>query len=39
MNLHREYENYAWKVKKDGKTVGIEDPKCANHLMSVHRTH
>jgi hypothetical protein len=31
-HIHREYENYAWKVNKDGETVGIEDPKCANHL-------
>jgi len=36
-NLHREYENYAWKVSKDGETVGIEDPKCANRLMSGAR--
>jgi phage terminase large subunit len=36
-NLHREYENYAWKVSKDGETVGIEDPKCANHAMSAAR--
>ena len=36
-NLHREYESYAWKVNKDGETVGIEDPKCANHAMSAAR--
>jgi hypothetical protein len=36
-NLHHEYENYAWKVNKDGETVGIEDPRCANHLMSAVR--
>jgi hypothetical protein len=36
-NIHREYENYAWKVNKDGETVGIEDPKCANHAMSAIR--
>jgi hypothetical protein len=36
-NLHSEYENYAWKVNKDGDQVGIEDPKCANHLMSAAR--
>jgi hypothetical protein len=35
VNLGREYENYAWKVKKDGDTVGVEDPKCANHAMSA----
>jgi phage terminase large subunit len=37
LNLHREYENYAWKVTKDGENAGIEDPKCANHLMSAAR--
>jgi phage terminase large subunit len=37
VNLHNEYENYAWKVSKDGQNVGIEDPKCANHLMSCTR--
>jgi phage terminase large subunit len=37
-NLHKEYENYAWKVNKDGETVGIEDPKCANHAMSAIAT-
>ena len=36
-NLHNEYENYAWKVNKDGEDVGIEDPKCANHLLSAAR--
>jgi phage terminase large subunit len=36
-NLHREYENYAWKVTKDGENAGIEDPKCPNHLMSAAR--
>lgn len=36
-NLHNEYENYAWKINKDGENVGIEDPKCANHLMSAAR--
>jgi hypothetical protein len=28
---------YAWKMDKDGETVGIEDPKCPNHLMSAAR--
>ena len=37
LNLHREYENYAWKVNKDGEELGIEDPKCENHLMSALR--
>lgn len=36
-NLKKEYENYAWKVNKDGEDVGVEDPKCANHLMSAGR--
>jgi len=37
VNLHREYENYAWKITKDGDNAGIEDPKCDNHLMSAAR--
>jgi phage terminase large subunit len=37
VNLHKEYESYAWKINKDGQAVGIEDPKCANHLMSAAR--
>jgi phage terminase large subunit len=37
-NLKTEYENYAWLIdKKTGESRGIEDPKCANHLMSVAR--
>ena len=36
-HLIDEYENYAWKVSKDGDQVGIEDPKCANHAMSAVR--
>lgn len=36
-NLQNEYDNYAWKISKDGDNVGIEDPKCANHLMSAAR--
>lgn len=36
-NLHNEYENYSWKVTKDGETVGIEDPKKPNHAMSAVR--
>lgn len=36
-NLIREYENYAWKIDKDGNNQGIEDPKCDNHLMSAAR--
>ena len=34
-NLGNEYENYAWKIMKDGETVGVEDPKKANHAMSA----
>lgn len=37
-NLKKEYENYAWLIdKKTGENRGIEDPKCANHLMSAAR--
>lgn len=36
-NLESEYENYAWKVMKDGQEAGIEDPKCQNHAMSAVR--
>ena len=37
-NLKNEYENYAWLIdKKTGENRGIEDPKCANHLMSAAR--
>jgi hypothetical protein len=36
-NLHDKYENYSWKVTKDGETAGIEDPKKKNHLMSAGR--
>jgi hypothetical protein len=31
-NLHREYENYAWKVNKDAETIGIEDYR----MSAVH---
>lgn len=35
-NLKTECENYAWPIdKKTGENRGVEDPKCANHLMSV----
>jgi phage terminase large subunit len=40
-NLKEEYENYAWKRKKDSVEesdhFGVEDPKCANHAMSAAR--
>ena len=37
LNLKNEYENYGWKIDKDGNNLGIEDPKCANHHMSAIR--
>ena len=37
VNLKKEYENYAWKINKDGEDTGIEDPKCANHLLTAAR--
>ena len=40
-NLKHEYENYAWKRRKESVEeddhLGIEDPTCANHLMSAIR--
>jgi phage terminase large subunit len=36
-NILNEYDNYVWKVTKDGDEIGIEDPKCANHAMSAIR--
>jgi phage terminase large subunit len=36
-NIWKEYDNYVWKITKDGDETGIEDPKCANHLMSALR--
>lgn len=40
-NLKDEYEGYAWKRHKDqteeNDHLGIEDPKCPNHLMSAAR--
>ena len=37
VNLKDEYENYAWKISKDGDNQGIEDPKCPNHLVTAAR--
>lgn len=41
VNLKKEYDNYAWKRNKDAVEehdhLGIEDPNCANHLMSAAR--
>lgn len=37
LNLKDEYENYGWKINKDGINLGLEDPICANHLMSATR--
>lgn len=35
INIEKEYADYAWKIdKKTGETVGVEDPKCANHHMA-----
>ena len=40
-HLKDEYENYAWKRNKgaveENDHLGIEDPNCANHLMSAAR--
>jgi hypothetical protein len=36
-NLHDEYENYSWKVMKDGEQQGIEDPKKPNYAISAAR--
>ena len=36
-NLQSEYENHAWKINKDGNNLGIEDPNCANHLLTAAR--
>jgi hypothetical protein len=40
-NLKNEYENYAWKCRKEhveeDNHLGIENPSCANHAMSAAR--
>lgn len=36
-NLEIEYETYVWKEDGEGNGLGIEDPKCSNHLMSGAR--
>lgn len=36
-NIAYESENYLWKILKDGETVGVEDPKKPNYLMSAAR--
>jgi phage terminase large subunit len=36
-NIAYESENYSWKIMKDGETIGVEDPKKPNHLMSAAR--
>lgn len=36
-DLYNEYENYAWKINKEGETVGIPDPSCADHLLDAVR--
>jgi len=41
VNIKNEYESYAWKRTKDSiedeDHLGIEDPACANHMMSAIR--
>ncbi len=37
VNIQNEYENYAWKINKDGDNLGIEDPNSENHLLSATR--
>jgi phage terminase large subunit len=37
VNLREEYENYAWKLNKDGDNIGIPDPNCADHLLDAAR--
>jgi phage terminase large subunit len=37
LNLDAQHQDYSWKITKDGETVGIEDPKKANHGMSAAR--
>jgi phage terminase large subunit len=37
LNLKEEYENYAWKLSKDGENLGIPDPKCPDHLLDAAR--
>lgn len=36
-NLKEEYENYAWKLNKDGESLGVPDPQCADHLLDAAR--
>lgn len=33
-NIWKEQRNYMWLVDKDGRTLNVEDPGCANHHMS-----
>jgi phage terminase large subunit len=33
----KEYENYAWKVDKDGNDMGVVDPNCDDHAMDAVR--
>ena len=38
MNIKTEVDNYAWLIdKRTGENRGIEDSKCANHLMCAAR--
>ncbi len=34
VNILKEQKNYMWLVDKNGKTLNVEDPGCANHHMS-----
>ena len=33
-NILKEQRNYMWLVDKNGKTLNVEDPGCANHHMA-----
>lgn len=37
VNLDEEYQNFAWRLNKDGDNLGVEDPNCANHLLTAAR--
>lgn len=37
VNLKREYENYCWKLDKEGNDVGMVDPNCDDHLIDSAR--
>jgi len=33
-NIWKEYNNYYWKIDREGGILKVEDPKCPNHHMS-----